>query len=110
MLVNSLPNENGLFVDIPPAVRDRLRPSLKRVRLGAGSTIYDIISTFKHTWFITSGIVSLLTATEAGGVLEVAAVGREGMVGFSGITKRNGMKLRTYMRISGEALQIDVKT
>jgi CRP-like cAMP-binding protein len=110
MLVNSLPNENGLLVALPPAVRDRLRPSLKRVRLEAGSTLYDISSTFEHTWFITSGIVSLLTAPEAGGVIEVAAVGREGMVGFSGITKRNGMKLRAYMRISGEALQIDAKT
>jgi len=110
MLVNSLPNENGLLVALPPAVRDRLRPSLKRVRLEAGSTLYDISSTFEHTWFITSGIVSLLTAPEAGGVIEVAAVGREGMVGFSGITKRNGMKLRAYIRISGEALQIDAKT
>jgi CRP-like cAMP-binding protein len=110
MLVNSLPNENGLLVALPPAVRDRLRPSLKRVRLEAGSMLYDISSTFDHTWFITSGIVSLLTAPEAGGVIEVAAVGREGMVGFSGITKRNGMKLRAYVRISGEALQIDAET
>lgn len=110
MLVNSLPNENGLLVALPPAVRDRLRPSLKRVRLEAGSTLYDINSTLDHTWFITSGIVSLLTAPEAGGVIEVTAVGREGMVGFSGITKRNGTKLRAYVRISGEALQIDAKT
>jgi CRP-like cAMP-binding protein len=110
MLVNSLPNENGLLVALPPSVRDRLRPSLKIVRLEAGSTLYDISSTFEHSWFITRGIVSLLTAPEAGGVIEVAAVGRECMVGFSGITKRNGMKLRAYVRISGEALQIDAKT
>ena len=60
MLVNSLPNENGLLVALPPAVRDRLRPSLKRVRLEAGSTLYDISSTSDHTWFITSGIVRWL--------------------------------------------------
>ena len=109
MLVNSLPNENGVLVALPPSVRDRLRPSLKRVRLEAGSTLYDISSTYDHTWFITSGIVSLLTAPEASGVIEVAAIGQEGMVGFSGITKRNGMKLRAYVRISGEALQIDAE-
>jgi len=109
MLVNSLPNENGLLVALPPAVRDRLRPSLKKVRLEAGSTLYDISSTFDHTWFITSGIVSLLTAPEAGGVIEVAAIGREGMVGFRGITKRNGSKLRACVRISGEALRINAE-
>jgi CRP-like cAMP-binding protein len=110
MLVNSLPNENGLLVALPPAVRDRLRPSLKRVRLDAGSTLYDIRSTLDHTWFITNGIVSLLTAPEAGGVIEIAAIGREGMVGFSGIEKRHGTNLGAYVRISGEALQIDAKT
>ena len=110
MLVNSLPNKNGLLVALPPSVRERLRPSLKKVRLEAGSTLYDISSTFDHTWFITSGIVSLLTTPEAGGVIEAAAIGREGMVGFSGITKRNEIKLRAYVRISGEALQIDAKT
>jgi CRP-like cAMP-binding protein len=110
MLVNSLPNKNGLLVALPPAVRDRLRPSLKRVRLEAGGTLYDISSTPDHTWFITSGIVSLLTSPEAGGVIEAAAIGREGMVGFSGIEKRYGTNLRAYVRISGEALQVDAKT
>jgi CRP-like cAMP-binding protein len=110
MLVNSLPNKNGLLVALPLSVRDRLRPSLKKVRLEAGSTLYDFSPTFDHTWFITSGIVSLLTTPEAGGVIEAAAIGREGMVGFSGITKRNEIKLRAYVRISGEALQIDAKT
>ena len=110
MLVNSLLNKNRVLVTFPPSVRDRLRPSLKRVRLEAGSTLYDISSTFDHTWFITSGIVSLLTTPDDGGVIEAAAIGREGMVGFSGITKRNGIKLRAHVRISGEALQIDAKT
>jgi CRP-like cAMP-binding protein len=110
MLVNSLPNKNGLLVALPPAVHDHLRPGLRRVRLEAGSTLYDISSTSDHTWFITSGIVSLLTAPEVGGVIEVAAIGREGMVGFSGITKRNGIKLRAYVRVSGEALRIEAKT
>src|SRR6185312_3507648 len=110
MLVNSLPNENGVLVAFPTSVRDRLRPSLKRVRLEAGSTLYDISSTSDHAWFITSGIVSLFAAAESGAVIEIAAVGREGMVGFSGLTKRNGVKLRAYVRISGEALQIDAKT
>jgi hypothetical protein len=32
---------------------------------GSGSTLYDIGCTSDHAWFITSGIVSLLTTTEA---------------------------------------------
>jgi CRP-like cAMP-binding protein len=110
MLVNSLPNENGVLVALPPSVRDRLRPSLKTVRLEAGSTLYDISPTSDHAWFITSGIVSLFAAAESGGIIEIATIGREGVAGLSVITKINGIKLWARVQISGEALQIDART
>ena len=110
MLVNSLLNKNGVLVALPPSVRDRLRPSLKRVRLEAGSALYDISSTSDHTWFITSGIVSLFAAAESDGVIEIATIGREGVAGLSVITKINGIKLWARVQISGEALQIDART
>jgi CRP-like cAMP-binding protein len=102
MLVNSLPNENGVLVALPTSVYDRLRPSLKRVRLEAGSTLYDISSTSDHTWFITSGIISLFAAAESGGVIEIGTIGREGVAGLSLITKINGIKLWARVQISGE--------
>jgi CRP-like cAMP-binding protein len=110
MLVRSLLNENGVLAALTPAVYARLTPNLKRVRLEAGDTLYDIGSTFDHTWFVTSGIVSLFTTTEAGDIIEAAAIGREGVVGLSGIMKRNGMALWAQVQISGEALRIDTKT
>jgi CRP-like cAMP-binding protein len=109
MLVSPIPNENGVLAALPPVVYDRLRPSLKSVRLEAGTTIYDIGSTSDYTWFITSGIVSLFTTTDAGEIIEVAAIGREGVVGLSGITKRNGMSFCAQVQLSGEALQISTK-
>ena len=103
MLVKPLPNENGVLAALSPPVYARLTLNLKRVRLEAGSTLFDIGSTSDHAWFITSGIVSLLTTTEDGDILEAAAVGREGVVGLSGITKRNGMAFWAQVQISGEA-------
>jgi CRP-like cAMP-binding protein len=76
----------------------------------AGTTLYDIGSPSDHAWFITSGIVSLLTTTEAGDIIEAAAVGREGVVGLSGVAKRNGMAFWAQTQISGEALQIGART
>jgi len=110
MSVKSLPNENGVLAALPPAVYELILPSLKRVRLEAGSFLYNIGSTSDHAWFITSGIVSLLTTTEAGQIIEAAAIGREGVVGLSGIAKRNGMACWAQVQISGEALQIGAKT
>jgi CRP-like cAMP-binding protein len=79
MLVNSLPNENGVLVALPPSVRDRLRPSLKRVRLEAGSTLYDISSTSDHAWFITSGVLAIYERERANLGSHSAAVHRLGM-------------------------------
>jgi CRP-like cAMP-binding protein len=80
-----------MLAALTPTVYARLTPNLKRVRLEAGSALFDIGSTSDHAWFITSGIVSLLTTTKDGDVIEAATIGREGVVGLSGIEKRNGM-------------------
>lgn len=110
ILLKTIANENGVLCALTPAVYARLSPSLKRVRLEAGSALYDVGGTSNYAWFITSGIVSLLTTTEAGEVIEAAAVGREGVVGLSGIMKRNEMAFWGQVQISGDALRIDTKT
>jgi CRP-like cAMP-binding protein len=109
-MLKPFPNKNGVLAALTPSVYARLTPNLRRVRLEAGSTLYDIGSASDQAWFITSGIVSLLTTTEAGDIIEAAAVGREGIVGLSGISRRNGMTFWAQAQISGEALQIDAKT
>jgi CRP-like cAMP-binding protein len=95
---------------LTPDAYARLTPNLKRVGIEAGDILFDISSASNHAWFITSGIVSLFTTTEAGCIIEAAAIGREGMVGLSGITKGNGMAFWAQVQISGEALQIGART
>jgi CRP-like cAMP-binding protein len=109
-MLKPIAQENGVLSALTPAVYARLAPNLRKVQLEAGSALYDIGAPSEHTWFITSGIVSLLTTTESSEIIEAAAVGREGVVGLSGITKGNGMAFWAHVQISGEALQIDTKT
>jgi hypothetical protein len=52
----------------------------------------------------------LFTTTDADDIIEATAVGRVGIAGLSGITKRNGMAFWAQMQISGMALQIRIKT
>src|SRR5262245_11189757 len=110
MLLKPLPNENGVLAALAPTVYARLTPNLIRVRLEACITLSDIGSISDHAWFFTSGVVNWLTTTEAVDIIEAAAVGREGVVGISGIKKRNGMALLAQEPISAEALRIDAKT
>jgi CRP-like cAMP-binding protein len=102
-------DENGLLAVLPPAVYQRLAPALKRVRLDAGDILYDAGDAVDHTWFVTSGIISLLSVTEDGDTIEATMVGREGVIGFPGITRRNGTAFRAQVQVAGEALRIKAK-
>ena len=103
-------DQNGLLAALPSPVYERLAPSLKPVRLDAGESLYDIGSTIDHVWFPTCGMVSLLTNTEAGDIIEVIPIGREGVIGLSGLKRRNDSLYRARVQMSGGALRIGVKT
>jgi|SRR5262245_44237037 len=73
-------------------------PRLNRVRSKAGSTLNEIGYISDHTRFITSGMASYRINTEAGDIIEAAAVGREGIVSLSGITERSELALWALVR------------
>jgi CRP-like cAMP-binding protein len=100
-------NENGLLAALPTALKDRLKPNLTRVRLTAGAALYDVGSMVDQAWFITSGMVSLLAVTEGGAAVEVASVGREGLVGLSSLKNQRQTEFRARVLIEGSALLID---
>jgi len=66
---------NELLTALPPVTYERLEPRLQRVRLEAGGVLFDVGATIDYTWFITSGIVSLLGVTEDGASIEVVMAG-----------------------------------
>ena len=55
---------NELLTALPPVIYERLGPHLQRVRLEAGRILFDVGATIDYTWFITSGIVSLLRRSQ----------------------------------------------
>jgi CRP-like cAMP-binding protein len=71
-----------------------------------GSILFDVGATIDYTWFITSGIVSLLGVTEDGASVEVAMAGRDSVIGFPGIVRKNGTAFRAQVPITGAALRV----
>jgi len=107
---------NELLTALPPVIYERLAPRLQRVRLKVGSILFDVGATIDYTWFITSGIVSLLGVTEDGASVEVAMAGRDSVIGFPGIVRKNRTAFRAQapiacaaLRVSASALQAAIK-
>ncbi len=100
---------NELLTALPPVIYERLAPHLQRVRLEAGSVLFDLGATIDHTWFITGGIVSLLGATNDGGSVELAMAGRDSVIGFTGITRKNRAAFLAQVQVAGEAFRVGAR-
>lgn len=72
---------NHLLAALPRKDFQRLHPKLDLVTLTLGEVLYESGDLIKHVYFPNDVLVSLLTMVEGHLALEVALVGREGIVG-----------------------------
>jgi len=100
---------NELLTALPPVIYERLGPHLQRVRLEASRILFDVGATIDYTYFIRSGIVSLLRVTEDGTSVEVAMAGPDSVIGFPGIVIKTEAAFRAQAPIAGEALRISAR-
>ena len=73
---------NELLAALPAEVLQRLSPALERVPLALKEILHRPGDPIEYVYFPGAGFVSELTVLESGDMVEVATVGREGMVGI----------------------------
>lgn len=79
---------NRLLSALPAAVYRRISVSLETLPLVLKDVLQKPGEPFAHVYFPGGGFCSILTALEDGSMVEVATVGREGMLGVSAILDR----------------------
>jgi CRP-like cAMP-binding protein len=87
----------------------RLSPKLRPVHLVRGEVLYNAGDRAESVYFPLSGVVSLLSTTESGEVVEVGMVGNEGTTCIPVITHQQEMPYRVLIQIAGDALRIDAE-
>jgi CRP-like cAMP-binding protein len=75
---------NQLLAALPPAEYERIRPALEIVGLRAKEILHKPGEPIRFVYFPEGGFASILTSLEDGSMVEVASVGREGMIGVAG--------------------------
>lgn len=106
---SQIPFENRILGALPPEEYACLSPYLELVRLPAGRTLYEAADTVRHAYFLTGGMVSLLSMMERGATVEVGAVGNEGMVGLPPILRDNVTPYRAIVQIPAVAVRIQAR-
>ena len=97
--------QNGILGLIPRSEYELIRSDLEAVSLHRDFSLFDAGGVIEFTHFLRSGLASLVVQTSDGRSVEVAVIGREGVVGARsfGIQRR---PYRAIMQIPGNAFRI----
>jgi CRP-like cAMP-binding protein len=98
--------DNILLASLPEAAQERLRPRLESVSLRTGEILLAPGDEIRHAFFLTGGLVSLEYAGVDGDTVEVATVGRDGMVGIPLILHDLAVAYRAVVRAQSTALRV----
>lgn len=100
------PGENALIAHLPAAERDAFLPLLSPVPLELRRVMQRIDEPLGHVWFPLNGVCSMISAMEDGSTVEVATVGREGLVGLPLLLGSARSLHDIFVQVEGNALQM----
>jgi CRP-like cAMP-binding protein len=93
-------NPNWLLAALPAADYSRILPSLTVVPLKLKNILHKPGEPIKDVYFPGGGFCSMLTVLEDGNMVEIATIGREGMVGVSALL--DGSPVTSTAMVQGE--------
>jgi CRP-like cAMP-binding protein len=94
-------NRNLLLAALPPDEYTRICGSLDTVPLKLKRVVHRPGEPVAHVYFPTAGFFSMLTVLKDGGMVEVATIGREGVVGITAVL--DGNPVTSTSMVQGEA-------
>ena len=93
-------NPNRLLAGLPAADYPRILPSLTVVPLKLKDILHKPGEPIRDVYFPGGGFCSMLTVLEDGHMVEIATIGREGMVGVSAVL--DGSPVTSTAMVQGE--------
>lgn len=106
MLLNNSEPANQLLAALPTSEYQRLAPHLQSVSLIPGQILYQSQEKINEVYFPEQGLISLVTTLENGATIEIARVGKEGLIGISVILGSDLSINSAIVLIAGRAMKI----
>jgi CRP-like cAMP-binding protein len=100
---------NALLRSLPANELDLFAPYLQHVDLPLKQGLFAANEPIPFGHFMLRGVASIVSRSEDGSIVEVATVGREGLVEISGYLGAESVPLDGIIQIPGEALRMPMK-
>ncbi len=102
------PRENHLLCALTHSELEQLTPHLELVTLSVAEVVFEVNEKLGHVYFPVSVIASMLCCLEDGSTVEVAMIGKEGVLGFSTFLGKNESSTQVIINQAGYAYRISV--
>jgi CRP-like cAMP-binding protein len=97
---------NHILAALPPPDLKLLAPYLTKIALRQGHVLIEQGAQMDHFYFPAEGMVSLVAVLESGGSIEIAAIGREGIVGAALADGTGEAPMSAIVQVAGQGLKI----
>ena len=101
-----IPVENRLLAALPTEEYSRLLPNLETVSLAFKQVLYEPNEPIEHVYFPNNGVVSLVNIMQNGATVEIATVGKEGMVGLPVFLEADKIPGQAFSQVPGDAMRM----
>jgi CRP-like cAMP-binding protein len=103
-------SENRILAGLQPADRDRLIARTMAKRFDLKEILYNAAGPMPYVYFPRSGVISSVTTMADGRAAEVAATGREGMVGVATALGADRSPEKVFCQIPSDTRRLETKT
>lgn len=97
---------NLILDGLPPAEYRRVEPHLRAFDMKTGLELHDRGSRGGYAYFPVNSATSLVITEPDGGTVEVATVGREGLIGLPIFINSEAVAIEAFTHVPGDALRI----
>src|SRR5215216_922465 len=101
------PTKNYILDRLPEDEYDHLFANLEPVPLPHNLTVQEPGQPISYVYFVTDGVISVVSITEEGGSVEVGIAGYEGMVNIQSFLGDGTSPYRSNVQIPGHAMRIN---
>lgn len=100
------PYQNRILASLPREAMDRLEPHLLPTTLKLGQTLMASGQKIRYAYFLEAGLASVVTTMKNKTSVEVAVVGKDGVVGLPVLLDTASIPNRAFIQIRGSGFRI----
>jgi CRP-like cAMP-binding protein len=103
------PRDNSILSALPQSEYQRISDRLEPVQFSVGQVLTESNQNVESLYFVTQGLVSLVSIMQDGSTTEIGLIGKQGVVGIPQFLGNGIFHSCSLVQVEGSAMRIDTE-